>query len=240
MDVQVQEDLSNMPTEQAGGLQGSVSTAAAEAAAIIPAAELEQKLVQANEQSAASGETAADQASDVIPQLAQAQADKKDYVKHMGDPYASVTGRHSDDIAEADAIVNNAVAEINDVTGKAGATLYAAASDADAPQSAYIRGSVPNYRAESKLITSGTSGNFEKSLENDPVMTVAGGKTPARQVGSKIIDEAVKDHSNNVDCTGTVDTDGKHGVGRGKCLCCVTCCSYHPHAFPLARAPPSL
>jgi len=150
---------------------------------------------------------------------ADAIIDGSDYVKGMGDPYTSVTGPHSDDAAEADAIINNANAEVNDVTGKAGATVYAAASDPDAPQSAWIRGSIPNYRAESKLITSGVAGNFEKQLENDPVMAVAGGKVPARQVAYAIVDESYKDHSNVVDCTGVVDKDGKHGIGRGTPPC---------------------
>lgn len=74
--------------------------------------------------------------------------------------------------AQADAIINFANKENLDVTGKAGATIYAVVSDAKAPASAWLRGSVPNYRAESAYITSGVSGNYEKSLEDANTMSV--------------------------------------------------------------------
>jgi hypothetical protein len=105
-----------------------------------------------------------------------------------------------------------------DVTGKAGATLYAAASDPTAPMSAWMRGSIPNYRAESKYILSGIFGNYEKELENKNTMSVVGGKVPARTVAYTIIDEAYKD-TTSPDCTGSVDASGVHGVGKGTPPC---------------------
>ena len=105
-----------------------------------------------------------------------------------------------------------------DVTGKAGATLYAAATDPHAPLSAWLRGSIPNYRAESQYILSGVFGNYEKSLENMPTMAVVSGKLPARTVAYTIIDEAYKDKT-SPDCTGSVDKDGVHGVGKGTPPC---------------------
>ena len=105
-----------------------------------------------------------------------------------------------------------------DVTGKAGATLYAAATDPKAPLSAWLRGSIPNYRAESQYILSGVFGNYEKELENGPTMAVVSGKLPARTVAYTIVDEAYKDKT-SPDCTGSVDADGIHGVGRGTPPC---------------------
>jgi len=105
-----------------------------------------------------------------------------------------------------------------DVTGKAGATIYQVASDPTAPASAWLRGSIPNYRAESAYIVSGVDGNYEKELENAPTMSVVGGKVPARQVAYTIVDEAYKDVT-SPDCTGVVDKDGIHGVGRGTPPC---------------------
>jgi hypothetical protein len=105
-----------------------------------------------------------------------------------------------------------------DITGKAGATLYAAATDPTAPASAWMRGSIPNYRAESQYILSGIFGNYEKSLENKPTMSVVGGKVSARTVAYTIIDEAYKDKT-SPDCTGSVDASGVHGVGKGTPPC---------------------
>jgi len=105
-----------------------------------------------------------------------------------------------------------------DVNGKRGALIYKAASDPKAPSSAWLRGSVPNYRAESSYITSGVSGNYEKNLENAPTVSVVGSKVPPREVAYKIIDDAVKG-SSHIDCTGVVDANGVHGVGHGTPPC---------------------
>jgi len=77
---------------------------------------------------------------------ASAIIDGADYIKHMGEPYWDVTQPHSNDGMEADLIIDNANKDNMDVTGKAGADLYAVASDPHAPQSAWMRGSIPNYR----------------------------------------------------------------------------------------------
>lgn len=105
-----------------------------------------------------------------------------------------------------------------DVDGKAGALIYDTISDPKAPSSAWLRGSVPNYRAESAYITSGVDGNYEKNLENAPTMSVVGSKEPPRKVAYKIIDDAVKGPS-HIDCTGVVDANGVHGVGHGTPPC---------------------
>merc|ERR1719181_238515 len=144
--------------------------------------------------------------------------DGSNYVKHMGEPFWAVTGPHSDDAAEADSIIDIANHDNMDITGKAGATLYAAAADPKAPAAAWMRGSIPNYRAESQYILSGVFGNYEKSLENMPTMAVVSGKLPARTVAYTIIDEAYKDKT-SPDCTGSVDKDGVHGVGKGTPPC---------------------
>jgi len=149
---------------------------------------------------------------------ASAIIDGADYIKNMGKPFWPVTGPHSDDAAEADMIIDNANADNVDVTGKAGATLYAAASDPSAPAAAWMRGSIPNYRAESNYILSGVYGNYEKELENQPTMAVVSGKLPPRTVAYAIIDEAYKDKT-SPDCTGSVDSDGVHGVGKGTPPC---------------------
>jgi len=149
---------------------------------------------------------------------ASAIIDGADYIKHMGEPFWPVTGPHSDDAAEADSIIDHANADNMDVTGKAGATLYAAASDPSAPASAWMRGSIPNYRAESNYILSGVFGNYEKELENQPTMAVVSGKLPPRTVAYDIIEEAYKDKT-SPDCTGSVDKDGVHGVGKGTPPC---------------------
>jgi len=149
---------------------------------------------------------------------ASAIIDGADYIKHMGEPFWPVTGPHSDDAAEADSIIDHANADNVDVTGKAGATLYAAASDPSAPASAWMKGSIPNYRAESNYILSGVFGNYEKELENQPTMSVVSGKLPPRTVAYNIIEEAYKDKT-SPDCTGSVDKDGVHGVGKGTPPC---------------------
>lgn len=105
-----------------------------------------------------------------------------------------------------------------DVDGKAGALIYKAASDPKAPSSAWLRGSVPNYRAESAYITSGVVGNYEKDLENAPTMSVVGSKVSPRKVAYEIIDDAVKGPA-HIDCTGVVDANGVHGVGHGTPPC---------------------
>ena len=105
-----------------------------------------------------------------------------------------------------------------DVDGKTGAVIYKTVSDPKAPSSAWLRGSVPNYRAESAYITSGVDGNYEKDLENAPTMSVVGGNVAPREVAYKIIDEAVKGPA-HIDCTGVVDANGVHGVGHGTPPC---------------------
>jgi len=105
-----------------------------------------------------------------------------------------------------------------DVNGKAGALIYNTVSDPKAPSSAWLRGSVPNYRAESAYITSGVVGNYEKNLENGPTMSVVGSKVPPRKVAYEIIDDAVKGDA-HIDCTGVVDANGVHGVGHGTPPC---------------------
>jgi len=149
---------------------------------------------------------------------ADAIIDGKDYVKNMAVDFSDVIGPHSDDAAEADKIIDTANRDNPDITGKAGATLYAAATDPTAPASAWMRGSIPNYRAESQYILSGIFGNYEKSLENKPTMSVVGGKVSARTVAYTIIDEAYKDKT-SPDCTGSVDASGVHGVGKGTPPC---------------------
>ena len=147
--------------------------------------------------------------------------DMDHYVRSMGDKFGDVTSSHSDDQAEADRIIDIANKEGVDTTGKSGATIYEAVSDASLPHTAFLRGSIPNYRAESAYIVSGVDGNYEKELENAPTMSVVGGKVPAREVAYRIIDEAYKDKT-SPDCTGTVDKDGVHGVGKGTPPCSAT------------------
>jgi len=149
---------------------------------------------------------------------ASAIIDGADYIKHMDEPFHDVVRPHSNDGEEADLIIDNANHDNMDVTGKAGADLYAVASDPHAPASAWMRGSIPNYRAESQYILSGIFGNYEKELENKPTMAVVSGKLPARTVAYTIIDEAYKDKT-SPDCTGSVDKDGVHGVGKGTPPC---------------------
>ena len=135
---------------------------------------------------------------------------RQDYVKNMGKPYAHVVVPHSNDAAEAEAIITFATKDSSDVTGKAGAKLLTEAADAitSGPGAATARGTIPNFRAEAAAITKGTSGNFEKELENDPVMRVAGGKVPARDVGAAIIDEVMLHKSP------TVFVQGSPAAGR--------------------------
>lgn len=78
--------------------------------------------------------------------------------------------------------------------------------------------SATNAGAESQYILSGIFGNYEKELENKPTMAVVSGKLPARTVAYTIIDEAYKDKT-SPDCTGSVDKDGVHGVGKGTPPC---------------------
>jgi hypothetical protein len=49
-------------------------------------------------------------------------------------------------------------------------------------------------------------------------MQQVGGKVSPRIVASAIVDEAYKD-ATSPDCTGSVDKDGVHGVGKGTPPC---------------------
>jgi hypothetical protein len=114
--------------------------------------------------------TAEAEANSIIDTSQDGENAGKNWQATMGDPFKSVTGSHSDDAKEADEIINQ-VEKVNmDLTGAAGAALYQSA--ADSPKSAWMRGSIPNYRSESNYILSGIYGNYEKSLENAPTMAV--------------------------------------------------------------------
>ncbi|EKX44210.1 hypothetical protein GUITHDRAFT_140035 [Guillardia theta CCMP2712] len=145
-----------------------------------------------------------------------------DMEKNMAKPFSEVDGAHSDPSGVASAIIKQVDKDDIDVTGKAGAMNYKKilkeASKDDPLGAAWLRGSLPNYDAEASFITKDVSGNFEKELENDPVIKVAGGKTSARVVADAIVDEATKD-KNDVDCTGVVDGSGIHGIGHGSPPC---------------------
>eukprot|EP00960_Hanusia_phi_P051021 760557-Hanusia_phi.AAC.4 len=170
-----------------------------------------------------------------------------DMEKNMPKPYRTVDGSHSDPSSVADAIIKQVDKDNIDVTGKAGEITYQQilkqASEGDPFGAAWVKGSLPNYDAEASFITKDVSGNFEKELENDPVikvptnekiclrlltcaLQVAGGKVSARTVADAIVDEATKD-KNDIDCfsshpsqgTGVVDGTGIHGIGHGSPPC---------------------
>jgi hypothetical protein len=138
--------------------------------------------------------------------------------------YMAIDGSHASDARVADKIIDDVEEATTDVTGKAGALTYEnlldSTSDHDVNDSrgAWLRGSLPNYRAESNYITSGVVGNYEKELENAPTMAVVNGSLPARTVAYKIV-EAAESAATSPDCTGTVDADGVHGVGHGTPPC---------------------
>jgi hypothetical protein len=138
--------------------------------------------------------------------------------------YNGIDGSHSSAPQVADQIINDVEETTTDVTGKAGALTYANLLDANSSEDpndtrgAWLRGSLPNYRAEANYIESGVHGNFEKSLENGPTMSVVGGATPPRDVAYRIIDAAEEDVT-SPDCTGSTDADGEHGVGKGTPPC---------------------
>jgi len=138
--------------------------------------------------------------------------------------YQAIDGSHANGARVADKIIDDVEEATTDVTGKAGALTYenlldsASDHDPDDTRGAWLRGSLPNYRAESNYITSGVVGNYEKDLENAPTMAVVNGSLPARTVAYKIIDAATS-AATSPDCTGTVDADGIHGVGRGTPPC---------------------
>jgi len=138
--------------------------------------------------------------------------------------YMAIDGHHANDARVADKIIDDVEEATTDVTGKAGALTYEnlldSTSDHDINDSrgAWLRGSLPNYRAESNYITSGVVGNYEKELENAPTMAVVNGSLPARTVAYKIIDAATS-AATSPDCTGTVDASGVHGVGKGTPPC---------------------
>jgi len=138
--------------------------------------------------------------------------------------YNAIDGSHSSAPQVADQIINDVEESTTDVTGKAGALTYqnlldsTSGEDPDDSKGAWLRGSLPNYRAEANYIESGVHGNYEKELENAPTMSVVGGNVPARTVAYKIIDAAYED-ATSPDCTGSVDADGEHGVGKGTPPC---------------------
>jgi len=138
--------------------------------------------------------------------------------------YNAIDGSHSSAPDVADKIINDVEESTTDVTGKAGALTYDNLLDANSGEDpndsrgAWLRGSLPNYRAESNYIISGVDGNYEKELEDGPTMSVVGGNVPLRTVAYKIIDAAEADVT-SPDCTGTVDEDGVHGVGKGTPPC---------------------
>jgi len=138
--------------------------------------------------------------------------------------YNLLDGSHSSAPDVADTIINDVEESTTDVTGKAGALTYDNLLDANSDddpndtRGAWLRGSLPNYRAEANYIASGVHGNYEKELENGPTMAVVGGSVPPRTVAYNIIDSAEADVT-SPDCTGTTDKDGQHGVGKGTPPC---------------------
>jgi len=172
------------------------------------------------------------EASEIIP------ASNLEYDEHMGLPWETGLERRgvTDPRAVADSIIDYADEGGDDVTGATSSKLrkYETAElDHTLERPDEIVGSVPTYRAESDYITSGVVGNYEKSLENGPVAAMGiNGKAPARAVANTIIDEAVKATK---DCTGVVDPNGMHGIGRGSPPCEYAAvslnanCSAHSH-----------
>jgi hypothetical protein len=128
-----------------------------------------------------------------------------------------VAGPHSDDSVEADAIaiIDHANGDDMDVTGKAGATLYAAATDITTQKPAWIRGSIPNYRAESQYILSGVFGNYNNNLEK-PLDTLL--RVPARTVAYQNVDNAYNQNAQTPDCTGMI-SKGVHGISKENPIC---------------------
>jgi len=214
------DELSTLPPEEVDGEEPGVTDPDAEGAEITEEDMADEKEKVKEDLEGMATEKAGHLTGSVPTDEEEASAiiDGADYIKHMGEPYHDVVRPHSNDGEEADLIIDNANKDNMDVTGKAGATLYAVASDPHAPMSAWMRGSIPNYRAESQYILSGIFGNYEKELENKPTMAVVSGKLPARTVAYTIVDEAYKDKT-SPDCTGSVDKDGIHGVGRGTPPC---------------------
>jgi len=155
--------------------------------------------------------------------------------------YNAIDGSHSGAVQVADKIIDDVEDSSTDVTGKAGAMAYknlldkVSDRDPNDVRGAWLRGSMPNYRAESAYITSGVMGNYEKELENAPTMSVVSGKLPARTVAAEIIDDAVKAKT-SPDCTGTVDADGVHGVGHGTPPCTAMTTFSKPGAAAMAAA----
>jgi len=175
------DDMSS-PTGQAAAIRGSVSTADAEATAIM-------------------------------------QTNGLRYDEDMGVPYTRdgiETSGHFDQTQVADAIIDNANTDNEDVTGKLRADLYTqTVQDLKDPQ--LLRGSLPTYRAESEYILGGVKGNYEKSLENSAAAGLStNGKANPRNVANLIIDSAYRGVR---DCTGSTDDTGAHGPGKGMPPC---------------------
>merc|ERR1712205_88460 len=94
--------------------------------------------------------------------------------------YNAIDGSHSGAVQVADKIIDDVEDPSTDVTGKAGAMAYenlldkVSDRDPNDVRGAWLRGSMPNYRAESAYITSGVMGNYEKELENAPTISKPG------------------------------------------------------------------
>uniref|UniRef100_A0A7S0VV21 Uncharacterized protein n=1 Tax=Hemiselmis tepida TaxID=464990 RepID=A0A7S0VV21_9CRYP len=145
--------------------------------------------------------------------------DSPNIEKNMGKQFPDEKGGleergHTDPAPVADAIIDFANDENEDVTGKRGEEYYnSVVLNSKHPER--LKGSLPTYRAESKFITSGIVGNYEKAMENDPVVTVAiDPHANPRVVAAGIVDGAV---ANALDCTGGVGPDGLHANGQPPC-----------------------
>lgn len=143
----------------------------------------------------------------------------KELETNMGKPYGDGAGEleergHTNPTAVADAIIDFANKANEDKTGLRGANYYKGTVES-ATHPEFLTGSLPTYRAESKFITSGIVGNYEKALENSVLTKYAANPhVNPRTVAGLIIDSAVDD---NKDCTGSVNGKGIHGVGRPPC-----------------------
>ncbi|KAJ1474460.1 hypothetical protein T484DRAFT_1970554 [Baffinella frigidus] len=124
--------------------------------------------------------------------------------KKFDKPYYEVEGPHNDLSKVADAIIDNANRDGVDITGAGKADSYINLVRSQGADAAKLTGSLPNFKAESNYITSGVVDNFEKKMEDWPVL-------PARTVADGIIDSVTSDRD-NLDCTGVVGPDGVHNT----------------------------
>jgi hypothetical protein len=145
----VLDELSTLPEGEGGGGTEPGVTDPDAAGAEITADDLAGEQEKVKEDLEAMATEKAGHLTGSVPtdeEEASAIIDGADYIKHMGEPYHNVVRPHSNDAEEADSIIDNANKDNMDVTGKAGADLYAVASDPTAPMSAWMKGSIPNYR----------------------------------------------------------------------------------------------